>query len=343
MMVLPSVPDPSAGADSEEDAAALEAIAVMIINADFGDMVRTGRLTLNSEVVAWKLVGTRSVDCRTFVRTVWESFLRAGQNIGLDDMAVLRRAIFIACKATSSEYIVACFYKRLRDLVGDVKINSASLRYIVDLAPGPEMHVRLQWSTPDNVCETCPCIETGLCEVKGSLRSLGTRFEFPPQPGCRPTYDIDFVALDEHRNEANWNPVAATLLKPDHDLEPAVGGMVSTAENLSILPSPASPAVQTVDEAVDSVWSNCSDIDIERGSFPPCGSIIASEGLARLFLSVYGVVSVILHRLFGGCNRAAANGGESRCRWQSTWPRWRCLARWTSCCWGRSTTVALAS
>lgn len=214
--------NPFPEAESEEEAAALEALAAAVRGGDYSDVVRTGCMIVNGEELRWTVIGAKSADCRHFVRAVWPGFLRAGQSVGLEDLPTVRRAIYWACKATSADYVVACLYKRLRDLAGDVKIDPPGVRYAVDVLPGPKLSVSLRWLSRDNLRELCPCPETGISTIKGTLGSLAASFDLPPPPGCRPCYNLELTINTQSSSarEAAFSPGATTRLHPDTDLEP---------------------------------------------------------------------------------------------------------------------------
>jgi len=172
------------------------------ILASYADLVRAGQLMFNDVPLTWDTLGSKEQQLRNFGSVFCEKLRQAHASASEEKEEVvaeeiIRRAIYWICKATSFNYVIIEVVLMLRKKAGGVSTiqtrneQGRMVDYFADLLPGPRLQIRagLRWSWEGNILAVRPDNDEKC--VKGTLVSLTTTFDCPPELGWAPVYEVE--------------------------------------------------------------------------------------------------------------------------------------------------------
>lgn len=164
----------------------------------YADVLRVGRLTVNSHEVTWSTNASTAGQLRSFCTSLYALLEQLPEAKGLDDV-VLRKMPYWLCKALSINYALSEVLHLLSRKVGALCCiedgRSEPVDYGVELAKIPQdkgcryiLGASLDWRGRDNI--VCRDPSTAARSVKGTLSRLSTQFPLPPSRDFAPKYRL---------------------------------------------------------------------------------------------------------------------------------------------------------
>jgi len=163
----------------------------------YSDVLRVGSLTVNGEVLRWDTSATGEELLKGFCEVFFAKLQTLEELQGLDE-AILHQAAYWLCKAVSINYALVEVLNLLRSKVGRAcSIQSSKngghggnslVHYMVEVLPERVLKASIVWESEGNVISCDP--GTASRRVSGTVSSLATEFNLPPDETFMPAYSL---------------------------------------------------------------------------------------------------------------------------------------------------------
>jgi len=164
---------------------------------DCADIVRTGKLLLNGNLLTWDVTGCMEKDFHSCRDAFLHELRHAFPHYGMDD-STMAEMFRCTCKAPCANYMLIRVVTKLRELLQvqeeafltlpTVNEDGVLVEYFVNVNPAcKRLCVGLRWPWTENIVEITPC---GSRTIRGTLTSIQTEFDCPPPRGYKPQYRL---------------------------------------------------------------------------------------------------------------------------------------------------------